>query len=320
MRIGLVSDSLSHLPFDEFIRIAAELGVQSLEFTTGNWSTAPHLDLNKLLSSEAARKAFLKKLADYGLTLSALNASGNPLHPGAIGEAHSQCLHKTIQLANLLGVENVVTMSGLPGGSPTDDCPNWIVSSWPPETQDFLKYQWQVAGQYWERTARMAKESGCKICIELHGQQLVYNLPTFRKLRDIAGDSVGLNLDPSHLMWMGGDPLEFIRHAGPAIYHAHAKDTRIDPYNQSTTTLLDNSPMTGIHQRSWSYVTLGYGQPESWWNTFCYTLAQYTDRNITLSIEHEDMTLSCLEGVQKSVDLLKRTIIQHESDYLLQTI
>ena len=46
MRIGMVTDSLSHLPLDELLRTAAELGIAMLEFPCGNWSSAPHLKLD----------------------------------------------------------------------------------------------------------------------------------------------------------------------------------------------------------------------------------------------------------------------------------
>ena len=319
MKIGLVSDSLAHLPVDDVLKTAAELGLDCIEFATGNWSTAPHLDLDKLLSNAAARSEFQSKLRDHGLTLSALNANGNPMHPGPTGTVHSDCLYKTLELANLLGVENVITMSGLPG-APGDSYPNWIVTSWPPETQVILKHQWEVAQGYWSRTAQAARDKGVRICIELHGQQLAYNLPTFLQLREITGDVVGLNFDPSHIMWMGGDPLAFIRQAGSMIYHVHAKDTFIDSVNRATTTALDNRPMTMSRERSWSYVTLGYGQTEPWWNAFCYTLAHFASPELTLSIEHEDMNLSRMEGVVKSVELLKRTALIEKSDYVLPAI
>lgn len=319
MKIGLVSDSLAHLPVDEVIKTAAELKLDCIEFATGNWSTAPHLNLEKLLSSTYARAELKSKLDDNGLTLSALNANGNPMHPGETGKIHSDCLYKTLELANLLGVENVITMSGLPG-APGDSYPNWIVTSWPPETQTILKHQWEVAEGYWGKTAEAARTYGVKICIELHGQQLAYNLPTFLQLREITGDVVGLNFDPSHIMWMGGDPLAFIRQAGSMIYHVHAKDTFIDTVNRATATALDNRPMTQSRERSWSYVTLGYGQTEPWWNAFCYHLAHFASPDLTLSIEHEDMNLSRMEGVIKSVNLLKRTATIEKSDYVLPAI
>ncbi|QCR38283.1 sugar phosphate isomerase/epimerase [Nissabacter sp. SGAir0207] len=319
MKIGLVSDSLAHLPVAEVIRTAAELKLDCIEFATGNWSTAPHLDLDALLGSAAARSTLMGMLRDHGLTLSALNANGNPLHPGDTGQQHADCLHKTLELARLLEVENVITMSGLPG-APGDRFPNWIVTAWPPETQTILQHQWEVAQGFWRETAQRARDNGVRIGIELHGQQLAYNLPTFLQLRDITGEVVGLNFDPSHILWMGGDPLAFIRQAGHMIYHVHAKDTLIDTVNRATATALDNRPMTQSRERSWSYVTLGYGKPEPWWNAFCYTLAHFASPDLTLSIEHEDMNLSRMEGVIKSVNLLKRTATMEKSDYVLPAI
>ena len=60
-------------------------------------------------------------------------------------------------------------------------------------------------------------------------------------------------------------------------------------------------------QRAWNYVTLGHGHDEKWWRGFCEALAAigYDD---VLSIEHEDMALSPIEGVRQSVELLRRVI------------
>ena len=43
MHIGLVTDSLGQLSFDELLKTAVDLGINSLEFACGNWSQAPHL-------------------------------------------------------------------------------------------------------------------------------------------------------------------------------------------------------------------------------------------------------------------------------------
>ena len=48
---------------------------------------------------------------------------------------------RVIRAAREMGIKTVCTMSGLPAGSATDTMPNWVVSSWPPETQAILKYQ-----------------------------------------------------------------------------------------------------------------------------------------------------------------------------------
>jgi sugar phosphate isomerase/epimerase len=117
MRIGLVTDGLPELPFDDLPRTAVELGVETLEFGCGNWSGAPHLDLDAMLGSERARDTFLGRIEVHGLAISALNCSGNPLHPGSIGEAHRVITSKTMALAGMLGVRRVVMMSGCAGGA-----------------------------------------------------------------------------------------------------------------------------------------------------------------------------------------------------------
>jgi sugar phosphate isomerase/epimerase len=139
MKIGMVSDSLAHLSFETMLDTARDLGVEGIEVNTGNWSSAPHLDLEGLLGRTSARRDFLAAFEARGLTLIALNANGNQLHPTE-GERQSAVLHDTIRLAGLLEVEKVSLMSGLPAGGPHDRTPNWIVSSWPPETARILAW------------------------------------------------------------------------------------------------------------------------------------------------------------------------------------
>lgn len=306
MKIGMVSDSLAHLPFEEMLDVAARLGIEGIEVNTGNWSTAPHLDLGDLLSSDGSRSAFLDAFERRGLELVALNANGNQLHP-VDGDRQSRTLHDTIDLAGLLGVETVCLMSGLPAGGPRDRTPNWIVCSWPPETREILAWQWtERLFPYWRELARRCADNGVqRLAVELHGNQLVYNVPTLQRLREEVGRVVGANLDPSHLMWMGADPLAAVDALGPAIYHVHAKDTFLNRPRQATRSLLENGPLADVAARSWSYVTLGYGHDEAWWRTFCYRL-RMTGYDSWLSIEHEDVMLSRLEGVRRSVELLER--------------
>lgn len=319
MKIGMVTDSLSNLSFKELLETAAGLNLDSLEFATGNWSNAPHLDLDGLLARDTARVEFLAALRDHGLGISALNANGNQLHPSESGAEQASVVRKTVELASLLGVERVNLMSGLPE-APGDSHPNWIVAAWPPETTRILEWQWKERViPYWTELVGFAGHQGVgKLCLELHGSQVVYNVPTLLRLRDAVGETVGANLDPSHLFWMGADPLAVVRRLGAAgaLYHVHAKDTMISAHRSALTGRLDTLPMHHVAERAWSYVTLGYGHGEEWWRRFCYELrlAGYDD---VLSIEHEDATLSRLEGVRKSVELLRAAALFEPSDYQL---
>lgn len=319
MKLGFVSDSLGTKTFDELIACAVELGVSGIEINTGGWSTAPHFDLQTMLNSKEKQDAFKQTFIDNNLEIISLNANGNPLYPH--DTTQGECLHDTIRVAGEMGIKTVCAMSGLPAGAPNDSMPNWIVSSWPPETQTILEYQWhEVLFPYWEKTVALAKECGVeKIALELHGNQLVYNVPSLHKLRNEVGPIVGANLDPSHLFWMGADPLVAAEALGEAIYHVHAKDAMLNAPVQATTSLLENGTLMDIPARSWSYVTLGFGHGAQWWSQFCYRL-KMAGYDGWLSIEHEDVLLNSYEGLQKSVTLMDSVMPVAKSDFKLQDI
>ena len=319
MKLGFVSDSLGAMPFAEMLDHAARMGVSGVEVNTCGWSTAPHLDLAGLLDSGAERDRFRQAFADRGLEIISLNANGNPLHP--TDPAQGQGLRDTIRLAGEMGITTVCTMSGLPAGAPGDTMPNWVVSSWPPETQAILRYQWdEKLIPFWTEIAALSREHGVeRIALELHGNQCVYNVPSLLKLREVVGPVIGANLDPSHLFWMGADPLVAAEALGEAIYHVHAKDTMLNAQVQATTSLLENGSLMDIPARSWSYITLGFGHGEEWWRRFCYRL-QMAGYDGWLSIEHEDVLLNALEGLEKSVALLQGVMPVAPSDFKPQDI
>ena len=320
MKLGFVSDSLGNRTFEQVLDAAVALGVAGVEVNTGGWSTAPHFDLPAMKADAGARRSFARAFSDRGLEIVALNANGNQLHPVS-GAVQSACLHDTVRIAGDMGIRTVCCMSGLPGGAPGEQTPNWVVSSWPPETQAILKWQWEaVLLPYWHDLARLAQQNGVeKFAIELHGNQLVYNVPSLLKLREAVGPVVGANLDPSHLFWMGADPHAAADALGPAVHHVHAKYTMLNTPVQATTGLLENGSLMNVTTRSWSYITLGFGHGEAWWRTFCYRL-RMGGYDGWLSVEHEDVMLNSLEGLAKSVDLLKGVMPSLASDYKSQAI
>jgi sugar phosphate isomerase/epimerase len=308
MKIGLNMDSLGRLSIDQALDVAAELGIECVELPTGAWSPAPHVDLERLLESETARRELLAQLRDRGLTISALTCSGNQLDPVG-GPDHDAVTRKTIDLARLLEVDRVILMSGCPGG-PGDRWANWITVAWPPETAEVLRYQWDVVViPYWRDLVVHATDRGVvKLCIEMHGQQVVYNVPTLLRLREAVGPVVGANFDPSHLMWMDADPIVATEALGQAIYHVHAKDTRLEPRQQALTSRLETTPAAEAAARSWNYVTLGHGHDDAFWRELCLALRRmgYDD---VLSIEHEDALMDPVDGVAESVERLRRVMI-----------
>ena len=307
MRIGLNTDSLATLSFDEALDTAAAVGIETIELSTGNWSDAPHADLDQLLGSAAARRELTEKIESRGLELEAFNCSGNPAHPGEEGPRHDAVTRKTIDLAAEMGIERIVMMSGCPG-APGDSYPNWITVAWPPYTKDILDYQWNdVLIPYWADLVKYAEQRNVtQLALEMHGHQNVYSPATLLRLRDAVGPVVGANFDPSHLMWMGADVISAVEALDGAIHHVHAKDTRIERNRIGANTALETASFADPDARSWNFVTMGYGHDEDYWRRFMVALRRAGFDGV-LAIEHEDMLLDPVEALQKTVDLLRRT-------------
>lgn len=313
MKLSFCTDSLGHLPFEQMLDKLLELGVYGVEMTTGGWSGAPHLRTDELLASKAKRQQVLKALESRGMQIAALNVSGNPLDPGELGQRHKSDTDKALQLAGEFGVKKIVMMSGLPPASPNDTIPNWITYtvSWPPTLKNCLDYQWnEVAIPYWQGLVARAKECGVeKFALENFSSMLVWNPETLFRLRDAVGPTVGLNLDPSHLLWMGADPIAAARALGPAIHHVHGKDVRLERGLVGINGLLETKPVEDVANRAWNYVAVGCGQDLQWWKEF-FSVVRMMGYNDWVSLEMEDLTMSVEAGVTSSIAALQQTISQ----------
>jgi sugar phosphate isomerase/epimerase len=176
----------------------------------------------------------------------------------------------------------------------------------PPENGRLLEHQWTVAIDYWGALAQEAQRRGVRIAVEMHANQLVYNVPGLLKLREAVGETVGANLDPSHLFWMGADPLAAIDALAGAIHHVHAKDTRIED-RAAVTSRLETIPNQQSNARAWNYVAVGAGHDETFWARFVDALAA-AGYSGPLSIENEDYTLSQQESVALAAQTLRAAL------------
>ena len=309
MEIGLFTDGLMHLPFEEALEIASRLGVQAVEIGTGNFSPATHCDAERLLGDSGARKAFLDVIHRYELGLAALNCSGNPLHPNRnISQKAAEITRKTLRLAGMLGVQRIVCMSGCPGDPGGSAYPNWVVAAWPEDFLELLEWQWnEQVLPFWSQMIELARTEGVnQLCFELHPGNCVYNPSSFHRLRSALGPIVMANLDPSHFFFQGMDPLAVIRSLGDAIGYVHAKDARVEPYNLAVQGSLDLQPGKPVRDLVWAYRTLGYGHDAQFWADFVSALRSIGYDGV-LSIEHEDPLMDSEEAISRAVALLKST-------------
>jgi sugar phosphate isomerase/epimerase len=309
LKIGLFTALFSQLSLEQVIEKVRPLGIRTLELGTGNYASPAHVKL-EWLSAPAKLKEFRKRLDDQGVTISAFTCAGNSLHPiQKIAGGCAETTRKSILLAEKLDVRRVIDFSGCPGDSERANHPNWVATPWPPDYPELLKWQWEKKViPFWKEQTRFAADHGVRICIEMHPGFVAYSPETLLKLRDAAGPNLGCNFDPSHLFWQGIDPCEAIRALGPAVFHVHAKDTRLYDTPTKVNGILDTKPYGDERNRSWLFRTIGYGHDRSFWTDFVSALrmAGYDD---VLSIEHEDSLMSIDEGLSKAAHFLNEILL-----------
>jgi sugar phosphate isomerase/epimerase len=314
MKIGVFTVLFSNQSFEEALEFIASCGVEAVEIGCGNYPGNSHCNPDLLLENSNKRKDFLNAIEKRGLVISGLSCHGNPLHPNkSFAKKNIEVQHKTILLAEKLGVERVITFSGCPGDSPSAKYPNWVTCSWPPDFLEVLKWQWEeVVIPFWREEVKFAKKHNVKmICLEMHPGFVVYNPQTLLKLRDAVGEVIGANFDPSHLFWQGIDPVAAVRELKGAIYHFHAKDTKIDKINTKINGVLDTTPYSEEIKRAWIFRTVGYGHSELFWKDLISNL-RMVGYDWVLSIEHEDSLMSIEEGFKKAVSFLKNILIKEK--------
>jgi len=311
MKLGVFLVLFSGKKFEEALDIAKNLGLEAVEIGTGNYPGNAHCNPDELLSDEGKIKAFKQAVEKRGLEISALSCHGNPLHPDKkIAQEHRRVQRQTILHAEKLGVKRIITFSGCPGDNENAKYPNWVTCPWPTDFSEILKWQWEnCVIPYWKEEVEFARKHNVnEICLEMHPGFVVYNPETLLKLRNAVGEVIGANFDPSHLFWQGIDPVCAVRKLSGAIYHVHAKDTKIDNLNTSVNGVLDTKTYLDEINRSWIFRTVGYGHGEDFWRNFVSNL-RLVGYDGVLSIEHEDSLMSIEEGLKKAISFLKGILI-----------
>lgn len=308
MKLGVFTVLYGNEPLEAVLDRVVEAGLDCVEIGTGNYPGNRHARPEELLADPKALERFRKAITSRNLEISALSCHGNPLHPqAAVARDSHDTFIRTVELAGRLEVSRINLFSGCPGDSDNARYPNWVTCAWPNEYGELLEWQWrEKVIPYWREQAALAASRKLRLGFEMHPGFVVYNPVTLLRLREACGESVGANLDPSHLFWQGIDLEVAIAELGRAgaIFHTHAKDTAINPRNAALNGVLDTVPMAEVGRRSWIFRTVGYGHGELEWRRIlsALRLAGYDD---VLSIEHEDALLSVDEGFRKGVAFLR---------------
>ena len=326
MKLGVYNAILHDRPLPDALEVIADLGLTGIEINSGGFLPAVHIPtFDDILTSDAARDEYLGTFEGSGVAIAGLNCNGNPLHPNPeIGDKHAEDVRRSIRLANRLGQNRVVTMSGLPGGEPGATRTNWIVNAWNSAALDVLDHQWEIATPFWREIDALAGDLEVEVALELHPQNLVFTTGDVYEFIDRTGaQHVGVELDASHLFWQQMDPIAVARELGPLVRQAAAKDVRINRENAALYGVLDNrfrrlgpdEPRVNLggdewvnewpRNSAWDFVALGKGHDVGFWTEWLRALHEI-DPGMLVNIEHEDVELGRIEGLEVAAGVLKQ--------------
>lgn len=237
MKLGFVSAILADLDLEGVFAFAREAGFQTVELmcwppgkAERRYAGVTHIDVSNL--SRASANAVLDLSQRYGVGISGLGYYPNPL-TGDAREAAVVIDHikKVITAAALLGVNQMNTFIGRdPARSVADN--------------------WRVFDERWPDIVRHAEREGVRIGIENcpmfftkdewpGGKNLAISPQIWREMfTRIPSRALGLNYDPSHLVWQQMDYVAPLREFADRIYHVHAKDVRIDRHKLNDVGIL----------------------------------------------------------------------------------
>ena len=300
MKLGLLTAAFPDLSLAQVARWAAGNGFQALEVAC--WPAAGaerrryagvcHIDVDAL--DDMAIRGVHELFEAHHLVISALAYYPNPLDPDPSTRAQAQAhLRKVIDAAGRLGVNLVGTFIGRDQRKPPEAAFAEVVEQWPPLVRHAA-----------ERGVRIAIEN-CPMIFSADewpgGRNLAYSPALWRRIFEaMPGDTLGLNLDPSHLVWQFIDIQRAVREFKSKIFHVHAKDLEVDRdglYNNGVMSL-------GM---GWQVPRLP-GLGEVPWNRFIASLIAAGYDGV-VSVEHEDRSFEGdLELVKRGFLLARNTL------------
>lgn len=317
MKLGICSCMYADSTLESVCHKFSEYNIKTMEITAD--LKGKQINISKMLRGNPGAQEEIKRVKEvlqrYRMEIGSVNAAGNPLHPvEKIREKYRKHFENAVRTAAALGVDTVIVFSGTPGGAPGDSTPNWVTCPWPEENLEILKYQWEEELiPYWRQAVEFAESWGIsKIAFEMHPGFCVYNPETLLRLRDAVGKSIGVNLDPNHLVWQGMEPESVIRELKDCIFSVHAKDVFVNEEQIRKNGVNDAKHYSYAAERSWTFRTVGYGNGEEFWKKFLSAL-RIVGYDGAVNIEHEDLLLSKEEGMRKAAQFLDKILIREKA-------
>ena len=134
-----------------------------------------------------------------------------------------------------------------------------LLYSFPPVPESMIDAGFQQFAERWNPILDVFGECGVRFALEVHPTEIAFDIVTARRALEALGnrEEFGFNFDPSHLLWQGVDPVEFIREFPDRIYHVHIKDAIVTLNGRSG--ILASHLNFGDPRRGWDFRSPGRG-------------------------------------------------------------
>ena len=304
--VTLFTGQWADLPLAELAPMAAEWGYDGLELAC--WGD--HFDVQKGAESVDYCNKQKAILQDNGLQVWAISTHlQGQLVLDNLDERHNAFVPEDIQgdyeamrawgiqqvkmsarAAKNLGVDVV---NGFTGSS------IWhLLYSFPPVSEQMIEDGYKLLAERWNPILDVFGECGVKFGLEVHPTEIAFDIITAQRALEALDnrEEFGFNYDPSHLLWQGMDPAEFIRTFQDRIYHVHMKDCAVT-LDTGRESILSSHLNFGQSGRGWDFRSLGRGEVD--FETIIRELnrAGYAG---PLSVEWEDSGMDRLHGAEEA--------------------
>ncbi|MBT4266682.1 MAG: sugar phosphate isomerase/epimerase [Deltaproteobacteria bacterium] len=309
--VTIFTGQWADLTFEDVCQKMSSMGYNGLEIAC--WGD--HMDVRQAASDPAYVEGRKELLDKYGLKCWALGAhlSGQCVgdyadprldafapdevkgKPDEIRKWAIEEMMATIKAAKNMGCYVVTGFMG---------SPIWkYIYSFPPTTPEMVEEGYQEIKRLWTPILDEFDAHGVKFALEVHPTEIAYDFYSTEKLFEVfeKRPALGLNFDPSHLVWQGVDPKLFIREFADRVYHVHMKDAAVTL--DGKTGILASHLEFGDLRRGWDFRSLGHGDVNFEDMIRELNAAGYSG---PLSVEWEDNGMDRDFGAAESVEFVKK--------------
>ncbi len=315
--VTLFTGQWADLPIEDICRKASEFGYQGIELAC--WGD--HFEVAKAMSDPGYAAAKRDLLDRYDMQCHAISnhlvgqAVCDPIDqrhksilppyvwgdgdPAGVSRRAAEEMKNTARAAQQFGIEVV---NGFTGSS------IWhLLYSFPPVPESMLEAGFKQFADRWNPILDVFGECGVRFALEVHPTEIAFDIYTAKRALEAIGnrEEFGFNFDPSHLIWQGVDPVEFIREFPDRIYHVHIKDAIVTLNGRSG--ILASHLNFGDPRRGWDFRSPGRGGVNFEEIIRALNQAKYEG---PLSVEWEDSGMNREQGAREAAEFVKKLDFQ----------